>query len=304
MNKKALKWLRKNINSNFEGKTIVITGANSGIGFEVSRYCAYYKMNVIMTVRSLERGQIAKDKIISEFPEAKLDLRLLDVSKEGSIKEFANYITDNNIDIDVFYHNAGVYNIPYQVLDNGVELTTMTNFYGPLMLHSLLKDYFHKLNHEVKVIFTSSIAAKLVKLELEDLKSEPVKKNFHRYSASKKLDAFLMRYLLLHDQNNIKYLLVHPGLSGTSLFNKAFKSKFFVKVVNGFMKIFSNPPWKSALSTIKVMEEDINNGDFYGPSIIYDALGYPKKRSFIKYDDSLVNKTIDEATKICGYSLK
>ena len=304
MNEKALKWLSENIHANLENKTIVITGANAGIGFEVAKYCAYYKMNVVMAVRNLERGQKAKDEILKEFPEAKLDLQILDVSKEDSIKSFVNYITKSNIYIDVFYHNAGVYHMPYEVLENGLELTLMTNYYGPLMLESLLRDYYKSLKHEVRVIFTGSVAAKRVKLKEESLTPDEKTGSWYRYCCSKRLDSYLMHYLALKNDENIKYFLVHPGGSATSLFNKAFKSKVFVKIVNWFMKTFSNPPWKSALSTIRLFEDDVQSGDFYGPANFFDLVGYPKKRNFVKYNDEKGKQLIEKSMEICGYYIK
>ena len=59
MNKRYLKWIDKNIKTDLVNKTILITGANSGIGFEVAKYCAYLKMNIIMAVRNTDKGILA-----------------------------------------------------------------------------------------------------------------------------------------------------------------------------------------------------------------------------------------------------
>jgi NADP-dependent 3-hydroxy acid dehydrogenase YdfG len=67
MEKKIKRWLYENFYANIENKIIVITGANSGIGYYVSYLCAYYKANIIMAVRSLERGEKAKNKIFLLF---------------------------------------------------------------------------------------------------------------------------------------------------------------------------------------------------------------------------------------------
>ena len=67
MNKKVIKYLKKNISDSFTDKTVLITGGNSGIGFETAKTCAYLKMHVIIAVRSLERGKQAIDAIKQEF---------------------------------------------------------------------------------------------------------------------------------------------------------------------------------------------------------------------------------------------
>ena len=98
MKKKAVKYLDKHFVGSIEDKTIIITGGNSGIGLEVARECAYKKMNIILSVRSLERGEKAKEDILNDFPNAKISVMKLDVSEEESIRGFVNDIISNNID--------------------------------------------------------------------------------------------------------------------------------------------------------------------------------------------------------------
>ena len=304
MTKKSIKWINSNIQEDLSGKSIIITGGNAGIGYEVASFCCYLKMHVYIAVRNRKRGEDAKNKLLEEFKEAQVDILDLDVSNEESIINFVNHIKENKIDIDYLYHNAGVYNMPYQILNNGTDLMLMTNYFGPFIIQSLLKDYLHSLNHPIKCLFTTSVASKWAKkMKLEDLTPQEKSKNMSRYAHSKLLDAFLGYYLANHDKNNVTYAIVHPGVSGTSLFSKAYKSKFFVKMVDGFMKIFGNPSWKSALSTIYLLQSKINHFEFVGPAHFFNASGYPKKNKFLKFDEQRVEEFINRTSEIIGYKL-
>ena len=108
MEKNIKRWLDKNFTANLENKTVVITGANSGIGYYVAYLCAYYKANVIMAIRNLKRGEDAKNKILNELPDAKVSLIQLDLASIESILAFTNKIKNEQIDVDVFYNNAGI----------------------------------------------------------------------------------------------------------------------------------------------------------------------------------------------------
>ena len=99
MEKNIKRWLDKNFTANLENKTVVITGANSGIGYYVAYLCAYYKANVIMAIRNLKRGEDAKNKILNELPDAKVSLMQLDLASIESILAFTNKIKNEQIDV-------------------------------------------------------------------------------------------------------------------------------------------------------------------------------------------------------------
>lgn len=302
MNKKSIKYIAKNFHDDIENKNIVITGGNSGIGFEAAKLFAYLHANVFLCVRNLEKGEKAKQEILKDISYANITILKLDISEEESIKEFVKQIIDMKLDIDVFYHNAGVYRIPFQVKE-GKDIIIGTNFYGPLILSSLINPYLHSLPHEVKVIYTSSIAAKMTDVHTQDLLPNPNESRIRRYSLSKLLDAYLFKYLYLNDKSNIKYLLVHPGVTNTGLFRKAYKSKIFLFLVDIFLGVFGNPTWKSALATLKVIDKEIPAGTFLGPKNFFASSGYPKKIKFLDKRYIALEEIIHESEKICGYKL-
>lgn len=301
MKKKAVKYLDKHFVGSIKDKTIIITGGNSGIGLEVARECAYKKMNVILSVRSLERGEKAKEDILNDFPNAKISVMKLDVSEEESIRGFVNDIIRNNIDIDVFYHNAGIFRQPFS-LKEGKDIVTSTNYFGPLLLNALLLPYLKKLNHEVKMIITGSVAVRWSKLNLDSLYPNPKTSKMVRYSNSKLLDSYLFKYLFDNDKGNIKYYLVHPGMCYTPLFKKTYKG-FFGVIVDIFMRITANPAWKSALATMLAISIDSKEGAFYGPRCLFNAVGYPHKNYFINKYYKDIDKYITKSEEIMNCKL-
>lgn len=302
MNKKSIKYIDKHFKGNVEGKTILITGANSGIGFESNKICLYLKMNVIIACRNIVKAKDAVERLKEEFQDVSIRVMQLDMSEEASIINFVNKIKEEKIDIDIFYHNAGVYRLPYS-LKEGKELIASTNYYGQYMLTSLLLPYLHSLPHKVKMVFTSSIAAKFASNNVDMLTPTKEISGSTRYSNSKLLDAYLFKYLLDNDHHNIDYYLVHPGVTATSLFSKVYKNKAFASTMDFFIKVLGNPLWKSALSIVRVLSEDNEVGMFYGPTHMANVLGYPKKNHFLDKKYIFTNEIIQKTEEITKYKL-
>ena len=143
-----------------EGKYYIVTGANSGLGFDTSLYLAYKGANVILACRNLERATKAKEKILSIVPNAKLFIEQYDQAIFSSIEDFANRIEFNYQHIDGLVCNAGVYfpKHDYKTKD-GFELTFGTNYLGT---YKLLYSLRNKLNHDFsRVVIVTSLTATL-----------------------------------------------------------------------------------------------------------------------------------------------
>ena len=302
MEEQVVNYLNNNIHADVENKTIVITGGNSGVGFMSARIALYLKMNVIIACRNKMRMDKAVEELKEEFPGCDIKGMLLDVSEESSIKNFVNRLIDEHIDIDVFYHNAGVYRLPYELKEEK-ELIVSTNYYGPYILTALLLPYLYSLKHEVKMVITSSIAAIVGTNKVDMLEPSSKVSRAIRYSNSKLLDAHLFKYLYENDHQNVKYYLVHPGVTLTEIFSKTYKSKTFIKAARGFVKLTGNPLWKSALSIIRVLDEDSEPGLFYGPTRFFNWKGYPKVNHFLDKKYKITNDIILRTKEITGYTL-
>ncbi|KAL0277630.1 UNVERIFIED_CONTAM: hypothetical protein PYX00_004855 [Menopon gallinae] len=123
------------------GKTVIITGANSGIGKETARELAKRGARVIMACRNLEAANRVKEEIVSESGNDNVVVRKLDLSSFESIREFAAEINKTEQKLDVLVHNAGVaYTFEKVVTKDGLDMTMGTNHFGPFLLTHLLID--------------------------------------------------------------------------------------------------------------------------------------------------------------------
>lgn len=276
-----------------KGKTIIITGGNSGIGFAVARYLVRLRYHVILAVRCLQRGENAKATLLQETPYAKVSLMELNLAKKESIDAFIKNVRGAKVDVDVFYANAGIYRVPFQTLYGGLESHMAVNFAANYYLYKGLKDYFHGLDHPVKFVLTSSIVARGVDLKEGDLFGEKKYSKTRAYNKSKLAVNHLYRYMCDEEKKtNIIVLAVHPGVSYTPLIAKAYPGKRISVAARRFIRLFCHAPEKAALSTLRVLEYDIMKPCFCGPRGIGHISGYPKIYP-------LYSRNIKNYTEIC-----
>ncbi len=257
-------------------KTIVITGGNSGIGFEVARYLCHFSWNVILAVRNMERGEKAKAALLEEFPNSRVEAWHFDASKSASIESFCKRIKETHLDIDVFYCNAGIYRTPFELGEHGIEQQAYTNFVSNYLLFRELKEYFLSLGHPMKWILTSSITARLQTWNDDDFHGGDKYHKGHAYARSKVAVNHL--YLYLKDEcqgTSITPLLVHPGITHTALINKAYHGRPFQLAIQSFMRTFFHSPTKAALCTLYLLQEKVSSPCFCGPRGIFHWTGYP-----------------------------
>nr|CAD7594681.1 unnamed protein product [Timema genevievae] len=125
--------------ANMDGKTVIVTGANSGIGKETARGLAQRGAKVILACRNVEAADKVKDEIISSTGNSSVVVKKLDLSSLESVRQFANDVNRSEKRLDVLVHNAGYANtFSKQVTGDGLEITMATNHYGPFLLTHLL----------------------------------------------------------------------------------------------------------------------------------------------------------------------
>ena len=127
------KWTQKDI-PDLTGKVIVVTGANSGLGFECSKTFAEKGATVVMTARNMQKGKEAKAAILKAHPKASLDLMKLDVGNLASVREFVETFKAKHDRLDILLNNAGVMAIPRQETPDGFEMQLGVNHLGHFAL--------------------------------------------------------------------------------------------------------------------------------------------------------------------------
>ena len=117
------------------GRRIVITGANSGTGQEAARRLAAAGAHVIMGVRTVAKGEQARDGILAQQPQAQLEVRRVDLADLASVAEFADGLIAEGTPLDLLVNNAGVMAVPSRMTTaDGFELQFGSNFLGPFAL--------------------------------------------------------------------------------------------------------------------------------------------------------------------------
>ncbi|KAM6135699.1 retinol dehydrogenase 12-like [Phoenicopterus ruber ruber] len=148
-------WDPRKCPADLTGKTVIVTGANSGIGKCVALDLARRNARTILACRSRERGQAAVEEIRAATGNPAVLLRLLDTSSLASVRAFAQAVLREEKRLDVLVNNAGLTGLPFAITPEGLEQTFATNYLGPFLLTNLLLDLL-KASAPARVVNVSS----------------------------------------------------------------------------------------------------------------------------------------------------
>jgi len=206
------------------GKTFIVTGANSGLGFEASRVLAGRGARVVLACRDLAKAEAARQRITRETPGAQCEVMLLDLASLSSIRAFADQYTSSQATLDVLLCNAGLMAIPQATTADGFEMQFGTNHLGHFALTGLLLPLLLRSPHP-RVAVVSSSAHKFGKTELLDDPSF-AKRRYRRWQAyaQSKLANLLFVFELDRRSRAAGLPLLaagaHPGYAATALQEK------------------------------------------------------------------------------------
>ncbi|MFC8074993.1 SDR family oxidoreductase [Streptomyces sp. NPDC057307] len=203
------------------GKYAVVTGANSGTGKEAVRRLADAGAHVVMAVRTVAKGEQARDEILARHPHAKLDVRRVDLADLASVGEFADGLIADGTPLDLLVNNAGVMAPPSRVgTSDGFELQMGSNFLGPFALTVRLLPLLLAAESP-RVATMSSGVANYGEIDFADLQWERRSYSANRsYAQSKLADLILTRELARIAAERGWPLLstaAHPGFTRTNL---------------------------------------------------------------------------------------
>lgn len=194
-----------------EGKTVLITGANSGIGKETVRELAKKGARVIMACRNLISANTARDEIANDSGNQSIVCMKLDLSSMQSVREFAKDFINKESRLDVLIHNAGYANtFDKAVSVDGLELTMATNHYGPFLLTHLLIDLLKK-SAPARIVVVASSFYRCSSVDLNNL--NPIDSlPWFLYYASKAANIMFTTELSKRlEGTNITANCLHPG---------------------------------------------------------------------------------------------
>ena len=260
------------------GRTVIVTGANTGLGFETARALAAKGAHVTLACRSLERGQAARDRIVSEAPDASAELSQLDLADLADVRAFAARFADNHNRLDLLILNAGVMVPPESKTAQGFELQFGVNHLGHFALTGELLPLL-KSSKDSRVVVVSSVAAQPGKIDFEDLNFETRGYSpTQAYSQSKLANQLFAREFnrrLTLAESHIVVASAHPGWTSTDL-----QRTSFFRFLNPLMAM---PTSQGALPTLRAATDpQVATGDYYGPHGLFHLRGFPKQVEMVK----------------------
>src|SRR6266849_6570275 len=202
-----------------QGRLAVVTGANTGLGFETARVLAARGASVVLAVRDIEKGKRAAARIAGTAPGANVMVQPLDLTCLDSIRAAAGELRARHPRIDLLINNAGVMLTPRQTTGDGFELQFGTNHLGPFALTGLLLEQMLAVPGS-RVVTVSSLAHRIgARINFDDLQSERSYSRVAAYSQSK-LANLMFTYELqrrLSGAGTTIAVAAHPGLASTEL---------------------------------------------------------------------------------------
>ncbi|MDA3816916.1 MAG: oxidoreductase [Prolixibacteraceae bacterium] len=272
------KWTFDNI-PDLQGKTIIVTGGNSGLGYESVKAFAQNGAKVILACRNLEKGEKAKTEILQTRPKGEIMVMRVDLMDLDSVREFALQFKSKYSKLDVLLNNAGIMATPYFKTKDGFEAQLGTNHLGHFALTGLLLDVLNDTSGS-RVVNVSSMAHKSGKMDFNDLMFEKGRKfkTMKAYGQSK-LANLLFTYELQRyfESKNIDSIAVaaHPGGSNTRLASHL-EDSGFMKMISRVVRGVMQDAAKGALPQIRAsVDSNVKGGEYYGPGGIGEIAGYP-----------------------------
>lgn len=267
------------------GKTIVITGANSGLGFEAARVFARAGAQVVLACRSLERARQAAARIQSESPRACLVCLPLDLSRLDSIRAFASTAKQQLERIDVLCNNAGAMQLPFQSTErtaDGFEMQFGVNHLGHFALTGLLLDKLAAsaaASAPARVVTVSSMAHRLAgAIRYDGHYRFPYTYGYGASKLANLLFAFELDRRLRQRFPGVISVACHPGFASSNLFtNSPEKHHAEAWWMTGLLRL-AQPVAQGALPMVyAAVGADIQGGDFTGPGGFFETRGLPRK---------------------------
>jgi len=274
-----------------QGRLAVVTGANTGLGFETARVLAARGASVVLAVRDTDKGKAAAARIAGTAPGADVTVQLLDLASLESIRAAAGALRARHPRIDLLVNNAGVMFPPRQTTPDGFELQFGTNHLGPFALTGLLLEQMLPVPGS-RVVTVSSLAHRVrARINFDDLQGERSYSRVGAYGQSK-LANLMFAYELarrLSGAGTTIAVAAHPGLAATELsrYTPAIAAFFYARVI-------SQEPAMGALPVLRAATDPgVAGGQYYGPRGIFGARGYPElARSSRRSRDTAIQRRL------------
>jgi NAD(P)-dependent dehydrogenase (short-subunit alcohol dehydrogenase family) len=262
-----------------QGRLAIVTGANSGIGYQAARYLSRAGAAVILACRSREKGEAASAKIVAKQPSAKVEVRILDVADLDSVRRFAAEFLSQDKPLDLLINNAGVMALPERrATPQGFEMQFGTNHLGHFALTRLLLPALLR-QPKSRVVTVASIAHKSGKLNFDDLNAERRYDPRGAYAQSKLANVVFglefdrrLRARSAHTAS----VIAHPGVAVTNIVSNGMGTGLKGRVVNALLPFVAQSDDRGSWPLLyAATSPDAHGGGYYGPDGIAEFKGAP-----------------------------
>ena len=261
-----------------KGKIAIVTGANSGLGKEITIGLAKNEVKVIMACRNVKKAESTKTEIIKIIPTADIEIMELDLNSLTSVRSFAKSFCDKHKQLNFLIENAGIMIPPFKKTEDGFESQMGVNYFSHFLLTNLLMPTLNKTKG-ARIATTSSKAHESGEINFDNLNSEISYSKMGAYSQSKLaclMFAYELQRRLSNSGSDVIAVSAHPGISNTNLFDNI--PKFVRILISPILPFFTHSPEKAALPMLyAVLGNDVKGGDYFGPTGFKGTKGKPGK---------------------------
>jgi len=265
-------WTPANI-PDLTGRIAIVTGANSGIGFETAAALARKGVAVIMACRNLQKAQPAASQIRRSNPPGPLDVIRLDLGDLESVRRFVTIFRERYDRLDLLINNAGIMHPPFEQTTQGFESQFGVNHLGHFALTGQLLDMLMQTPGS-RVVTVSSVAHRMGRINFADLNWEKRYLAWLAYGQSKLanlLFAYELQRRLAASGSGILSVAAHPGWTATNLQAQSALSMFFNPIIG------QKPPMGALPTLYAATADGVQGGEYFGPDGFFELRGYPKR---------------------------
>lgn len=263
------------------GKVFIVTGANSGIGYEAAKEFARKGAQVILACRNREKANAALSQIMAEIPNASAEIMILDLASLESVRRFAAEFKANYDRLDVLVNNAGIMMVPYGQTEDGFERQLGTNHLGHFALTGLLIDEL-LATPGARIVNVSSNGHRMGTTNFDNLmfgggKGYSPTRAYGRSKLANLLFTYELQRRFDAIDADAMATAAHPGGSDTNLSNHLQDGTMF-KLMEPLTNRMVQSAAMGALPTLRAaVDSAAKGGDYYGPDGFMQFNGFPVK---------------------------
>lgn len=271
-------WTQEDI-PDLTGTVIIVTGANSGIGYEAAKEFARKGAQTILACRSMDKAQTALDQIKQEIPRARAETMQLDLANLTSVREFVEAFKSRYDRLNILVNNAGIMWVEYGKTVDGFERQFGTNHLGHFALTGLLLDLLLKMPGS-RVVNVSSVGHRSGTMDFDNLMFEGGNGyGRHRAYGRSKLANLLFTYELQRKFETYGVDTIataaHPGGASTNL-ARNIEHLWYFRVLMPLLERMMQGADMGALPTLRAaVDPAATGGEYYGPGGFMEQTGYP-----------------------------